>query len=58
MLILLWCYDYLLILSYIWIDKSYDSDDKPLTQMVLQRNSEVNDEGKNVEDKEDYANFV
>ena len=43
MLISRWCYDYIFFLSYIWIDKSYDSDDMPLTQMFLKINSEVND---------------
>ena len=60
MLILRWCYNYifLLIYIYIWIDKSYGSDDLPLTQMFLQRNTEVNDEEENAEYKEDDANFL
>ena len=57
-IILSWCYDYLFCLTYIWIDKNYDSDDLPLIQMVLQRNSEVNDENEDVEDEEDNANFA
>ena len=57
MLILCWCYDYLLIFTYIWIDKSYDSDDLPLTQMVLQRNTGVNIEDEDMEDKEDDENY-
>ena len=58
MLILSWCYDYFFYITYIWIDKNYDSDDLPLIQMVLQRNSEVNDENEDVEDEEDGANFA
>ena len=57
MLILRWRYDYIFFFAYIWIDKSYDSDDLPLTQMVLQRNSEVNDGDKIPEDEEDDASF-
>ena len=44
MLILRWCYDYIFFIVYIWIYNSYDSDDLQLTQMVLQRNTEVNNE--------------
>ena len=55
MLILRWWGDYLFCLKYIWIDKIYDSDDMPPTQMVLQNNSEVNDEDKNAEDEEDNS---
>ena len=55
MLILRWLYDYLFFLEYIWIYKSYDSDDLLLNQMILQLNSEVNDEDKNAEDEEDNA---
>ena len=55
MIILRWCCDYLLNLTYTWIDKSYDSDDMPLTQIFLQHNSEVNDEDENAEDEEDDA---
>ena len=55
-LILRLCYDYLFFLSYLRIDKIYDSDDLPLTQMVLQRNTEVNDEDENAEDEEDNEN--
>ena len=58
MIILRWCCDYLFNLTYIWIDKSYDSDDLPLAQMVLQHNSEVNDEDENAEDEEDDVNFA
>ena len=57
-IILRWCYDYIFFLVYIWIDKSYDSDDLTLTQMVLQRITEVNYEDENMEDEEDNANFV
>ena len=55
--ILCWYYDYLLFIAYIWIDKIYDSDDLPLTQMVLQQNIEVNNEGEDAEDKEYYENY-
>ena len=58
MLILRWWYDYLFFLAYIWIENSSDSDDLLLTQMVIQCNTEVNDEGENVEDEEDDASFV
>ena len=58
MIILRWCCDYLLNLTYTWIDKSYDSDDLPLIWMILQRNSEVNDKDKNTEDEEENANFA
>ena len=58
MIILRWCCDYLLNLTYTWINKSYDSDDLPLIQMVIQSNSEINDEGKNVDNEEDDANFA
>ena len=58
MLILRWCYDYLFFVEYIWIYKGYDSDEMPLTQMFLQRNTEVNDEEENAEYKEDDANFL
>ena len=57
MIILRWCCDYLFNLTYTWIDKSYDGDDLPLIQMVLQRDSEVNDEDKNAEDEEDDVKF-
>ena len=52
-LILRWWYAYILFISCIWIDKSYDSDDLPLTQIVIQRNTEVNDEDENAEDEEE-----
>ena len=51
MIILFWCYDYLLFLAYIWIDKIYDSDDLPLTQMVLQSDTGVNTEDEAAEDE-------
>ena len=57
MLILCWWYDDLLYITYTWKEKIYDSDDLPLTQMVIKHNSEVNDADKNAEDEEDDANF-
>ena len=57
MLILWWCYNYLLFLAYIWIDKIYDSDELPLTQMVLQITTGVNTEDKYVENEEDDENY-
>ena len=58
MLILHWCYDYIFSLVFNWTEKSYDSDDLPLNQIFLQRNTKVNDEEENVEDEEDDANFL
>ena len=58
MIILRWWYDYIFFLVYVWIYKSYDIDDLPLTQMVLQINSEVNDEDENAEDEEGDEIFV
>ena len=58
MLILRWWCDYLFYFTHIWIDKNYDSDDLSLIQMVIQRNSEVNNEYKNAGDEEDDANFA
>ena len=55
MLILCWCYDFFLL--YIRIGNIYDSDDLPLTQMVLYRTTGVNTEdedGGDVEDNENY----
>ena len=39
MLILRWCGDYPFCLKHTGIEKSYDSDDLPMNQMVLQQNS-------------------
>ena len=57
-LIFLWFYYFILFFGYKWIDNSYDIDDLPLTQMVLQINSEVNDEDENAEDEEGDEIFV
>ena len=51
-IILCWCYDYVMFLKYIWIEKINDSDDLPLTQMVLQRTTGVSSEDKDAEDDE------
>ena len=58
MLILRWCYEYIFFLAYIWIYKRYDSDDLPLIQIVIQHNTEVDDEDENAEDGEYNTNFV
>ena len=51
-----WCYDYLFFLAYIWIDKSYDSDYLPVTQMLIHPNTGVNTEEEDAEDEEDNEN--
>ena len=45
-----------MFIEYIWINKIYDSDDVPLTQIVLQRTTGVNTEDKDAEDDEDEEN--
>ena len=44
-------------IAYIWIDKIYDSDDLPLTQMVLQRTTGLNAEDEDAEDEEGDENY-
>ena len=56
-LILRWWCDYIFLIAYIWIYKSYDSDDMSLTQMVLKSNSEVNDEDEILEDGVEDLSF-
>ena len=58
MFLLRWCCSYIFFLAYTWIDKSYDSDDLQLTQMVLKRISGVNYEDENAEDEEDDENYA
>ena len=53
MLILWWCYDYVMFLAYILIEKICDNDLLPLTQMVLQSNTGVNSEDNYLEDDEE-----
>ena len=45
-----------MFISYIWIDKIYNSDDLPLTQMLLQRTNGVNSEDEDAEDDDDDEN--
>ena len=43
----------MLILYFHYIYNSYDSDDIPLTQLVLKRKSELNEEDEILEDKQE-----
>ena len=43
----------MLLLYFHYTDKKYNSDDIPLTQLVLKRNSEFNEENEVLEDKQE-----
>ena len=57
------CYAYftlmlwIFFLAYIWVYKSYDSDDLPLTQMAVQKNTRVNTEDEDAEHEENDENY-
>ena len=59
MLCLFWANDMIIFFSciYIWIENIYDSDDQPLTQMILQRTTRVNTEDEDAKDEEDDENY-
>ena len=59
MIILFVCYYYVMFIAYILIDKIYDSDNLPLTQMLIQRTTGINTEEEDVEEEnESYEDNI
>ena len=54
MLLICWCYCFIMLILYLhYKDKGYNSNDIPLTQVVLKRKSELNEEDEISEDEQE-----